>query len=256
MKYCQVFKLLKTICLGVILFTVVGCASIPEGQIRSKKDPWEAMNRNVFAFNQSLDDYLLIPIARAYQFVLPETVRTGISNIFANVGDVYTALNNFLQGKPKSATDDLIRVFVNTTMGLGGIMDVASMAGVEKHAEDFGQTFAVWGFGEGPYMVLPLLGASSVRDTVGWVFDLETDILINLINDIPLRNSITGVRVVDQRVRFIGASELLDSAAIDRYSFIRDAYFQRRRYKIYDGNPPPQEDDDEILPVKVQPTLK
>jgi phospholipid-binding lipoprotein MlaA len=256
MKYCQVFKLLKTICLGVILFTVVGCASIPEGQIRSKKDPWEAMNRNVFAFNQSLDDYLLIPIARAYQFVLPETVRTGISNIFANVGDVYTALNNFLQGKPKSATDDLIRVFVNTTMGLGGIMDVASMAGVEKHAEDFGQTFAVWGFGEGPYMVLPLLGASSVRDTVGWVFDLETDILINLINDIPLRNSITGVRVVDQRVRFIGASELLDSSAIDRYSFIRDAYFQRRRYKIYDGNPPPQEDDDEILPVKVQPTLK
>jgi phospholipid-binding lipoprotein MlaA len=256
MKYCQVFKLLKTLCLGVILFTEVGCASIPEGQIRSKKDPWEAMNRNVFAFNQSLDDYLLIPIARAYQFVLPETVRTGISNIFANVGDVYTALNNFLQGKPKSATDDLIRVFVNTTMGLGGIMDVASMAGVEKHAEDFGQTFAVWGFGEGPYMVLPLLGASSVRDTVGWVFDLETDILINLINDIPLRNSITGVRVVDQRVRFIGASELLDSAAIDRYSFIRDAYFQRRRYKIYDGNPPPQEDDDEILPVKVQPTLK
>jgi phospholipid-binding lipoprotein MlaA len=159
---------------------------------------------------------------------------------------VYTAINQLLQGKPKTALDELTRVVINTTMGLGGIFDVATDAGLEKHNEDFGQTFGVWGIKDGPYMVLPLLGPSNVRDTVGWFADLQTDILINYINDIPLRNTITGVRVIDQRSKYLNSSNLLEVAAFDKYTFVRDAYIQRRRNRIYDGNPPLIDEDDDI----------
>ena len=223
----------------------MGCATIPEGQVRSKADPWEALNRNVYVFNTNLDDYVVRPLTKVYEFAVPEIVRSRFSNVFANVGDVFTAVQQLLQGKPKTALDDLIRVFVNTTIGLGGIFDVATDAGLEKHKEDFGQTFGVWGIPSGPYVVLPVLGPSSLRDSFGWAADLNTDILINQIDNVPVRNIVSGVRIVDQRLKYLNASGLLAGVAFDQYSFVRDAYLQRRRFLIYDGEPPLIDDYDD-----------
>ena len=229
---------------GLLTLFLVGCATIPEGQVRSKADPWEALNRNVYVFNTNLDDYVVRPLTKVYEFAVPEIVRSRFSNAFANVGDVFTAVQQLLQGKPKTALDDLIRVFVNTTIGLGGIFDVATEAGLEKHKEDFGQTFGVWGIPSGPYVVLPILGPSSLRDAFGWVADLNTDILINQIDNVPVRNIVSGVRIVDQRLKYLNASGLLAGVAFDQYSFVRDAYLQRRRFLIYDGEPPLIDDYD------------
>ena len=230
---------------GLLTLFLVGCATIPEGQVRSKADPWEALNRNVYVFNTNLDDYVVRPLTKVYEFAVPEIVRSRFSNVFANVGDVFTAVQQLLQGKPKTALDDLIRVFVNTTIGLGGIFDVATDAGLEKHKEDFGQTFGVWGIPSGPYVVLPILGPSSLRDAFGWVADLNTDILINQIDNVPVRNIVSGVRIVDQRLKYLNASGLLAGVAFDQYSFVRDAYLQRRRFLIYDGEPPLIDDYDD-----------
>ena len=229
---------------GLLTLFLMGCATIPEGQVRSKADPWEALNRNVYVFNTNLDDYVVRPLTKVYEFAVPEIVRSRFSNVFANVGDVFTAVQQLLQGKPKTALDDLIRVFVNTTIGLGGIFDVATEAGLEKHKEDFGQTFGVWGIPSGPYVVLPILGPSSLRDAFGWVADLNTDILINQIDNVPVRNIVSGVRIVDQRLKYLNASGLLAGVAFDQYSFVRDAYLQRRRFLIYDGEPPLIDDYD------------
>lgn len=229
---------LRITLLGVFACFMVGCVSIPEGQSRVKKDPWESMNRNVFAFNEQVDRYAIKPLTQVYEFILPEFIRDRISNVFANIGDIYTAVHQLLQGKPQMALDDVSRVLVNTTLGLGGLFDVASAGGLEKHKEDFGQTFGVWGAKSGPYLVLPLLGPSSVRDAAGWFFDLQTDILLNDIQDVPLRNTITGLRVIDQRAKYLSASSLLDDAGFDQYTFVRDAFLQRRLNRIYDGNPP------------------
>ena len=229
---------------GLLTLFLMGCATIPEGQVRSKADPWEALNRNVYVFNTNLDDYAVRPLTKVYEFAVPEIVRSRFSNVFANVGDVFTAVQQLLQGKPKTALDDLIRVFVNTTIGLGGIFDVATEAGLEKHKEDFGQTFGVWGIPSGPYVVLPILGPSSLRDAFGWVADLNTDILINQIDNVPVRNIVSGVRIVDQRLKYLNASGLLAGVAFDQYSFVRDAYLQRRRFLIYDGEPPLIDDYD------------
>jgi phospholipid-binding lipoprotein MlaA len=239
-------KGIQLIVLSLVMSFLVGCASIPEGQPRSKKDPWELVNRNVFSFNESIDKYAIKPITKVYEFIFPVYVRERFSNVFANVGDVYTAVNQLLQGKPKTAVEDLTRVIINTTFGIGGIFDVATEAGLEKHSEDFGQTFGVWGIKDGPYMMLPLLGPSNVRDTVGWAFDIQTDILLTYIDNIPVRNAITGIRIVDQRSKYLSSTSLLGEAAFDKYTFIRDAYIQRRRNRIYDGNPPLIDEDDDI----------
>ena len=149
---------------------LVGCASIPAGVEPSPNDPWESFNRSVFEFNEGLDSYFLKPVVTGYRFVLPEFVREGIYNFFSNYNDIYTALNNLLQGKPSFAFNDLMRVVVNTTFGLGGFIDMATPGGLEKHKEDWGQTFGVWGVPSGPYVVLPFFGPSSVRDTYGCRF--------------------------------------------------------------------------------------
>ena len=223
---------------------LVGCASIPAGVEPSPNDPWEPFNRSVFEFNEGLDAYLLKPVVAGYRFVLPEFVREGIYNFFSNYNDIYTALNNLLQGKPAYAFNDLMRVVVNTTFGLGGFIDMATPGGLEKHKEDWGQTFGVWGFPSGPYVVLPFFGPSSVRDTFGTVADLETDYLFKYIPDVGLRNSITGLRVVNARNTYYEAGDLLDGAAIDKYSFMRDAYIQRREYQINEG----REDEEPPMP--------
>lgn len=227
----------------------VGCASIPAGVEPSPRDPWEPFNRSVFEFNEGLDKYLLKPIVAAYRFILPEIVRDGIYNFFSNYSDIYTALQNLLQGKPDLAFNDLMRVAVNTIFGLGGLMDVATPGGLPKHKEDWGQTFGVWGVPSGPYLVLPFFGPSTIRDTFGTAADLETDYLFKYIPDVGLRNSITGLRVINARNTFYEAGDLLDGAALDKYSFIRDAYLQRREYQINEG----RNDEEPLMPPYENP---
>jgi len=227
----------------------VACASIPAGVEPSPRDPWEPFNRSVFEFNEGLDKYLLKPVVAAYRFILPEIVRDGIYNFFSNYSDIYTALQNLLQGKPDLAFNDLMRVAVNTIFGLGGLMDVATPGGLPKHKEDWGQTFGVWGLPSGPYVVLPFFGPSTIRDTFGTAADLETDYLFKYIPDVGLRNSITGLRVINARNTFYEAGDLLDGAALDKYSFIRDAYLQRREYQINEG----RNDEEPLMPPYENP---
>ena len=241
-------KLKRFILLGLVA-GMVGCASIPPGVEPSPRDPWEPFNRSVFEFNEGLDTYLLKPVVAGYRFVLPEFVRDGIYNFFSNYSDIYTALQNLLQGKPDYAFSDLMRVVVNTTFGLGGLIDMATPGGLPKHKEDWGQTFGVWGIPSGPYVVLPFFGPSSVRDTFGTVADLESDYLFAYVKDIGLRNSITGLRVVNARNTYYEAGDLLDGAAIDKYSFMRDAYIQRREYQINEG----RDDKEPLMPVYENP---
>jgi phospholipid-binding lipoprotein MlaA len=241
-------KLKRIVLLGLV-GTMVGCASIPAGVAPSPHDPWEPFNRSVFEFNEGLDAYLLKPVVAGYRFVLPEFVRDGIYNFFSNYSDIYTALQNLLQGKPDYAFNDLMRVVVNTTFGLGGLIDVATPGGLPKHKEDWGQTFGVWGIPSGPYVVLPFFGPSNVRDTFGTAADLESDYLFRLLPDVALRNSLTGLRVVNARNTYYEADDLLDGAAIDKYSFVRDAYIQRRQYQINEG----REDEEVLMPPYQNP---
>jgi len=241
-------KLSRLIMLSLAVL-MVGCASIPAGVEPSPHDPWESFNRSVFEFNEGLDAYLLKPVVAAYRFVLPEFIREGIYNFFSNYGDLYTALYNLLQGKPGDAFNDLMRVAVNTTMGLGGLLDLATPGGLEKHKEDWGQTLGVWGVPAGPYVVLPFFGPSNVRDSFGTVADLESDYLFRLLPNVGLRNSLTGLRVVNARNTYYEAGDLLDGAAIDKYSFMRDAYIQRREYQIKEG----REDEEPEMPVYENP---
>ena len=223
-------------CLALVMVvTTVGCASIPAGVPPSPNDPWEPFNRSVFQFNEGLDAYVLKPIVAGYRFILPEIIRDGIYNFFANYSDIYTALQNLLQGNPSLAFNDLMRVVVNTTMGLGGLIDLATPGGLDKHKEDWGQTFGVWGVPAGPYVVLPFFGPSNVRDTFGTVADIESDYLSTYVKNIGVRNSITGLRIINGRNTYYEAGDLLDGAAIDKYSFMRDAYIQRRQYQIDEG---------------------
>ena len=241
-------KLKRIVLLGLV-GTMVGCASIPAGVAPSPHDPWEPFNRSVFEFNEGLDAYLLKPVVAGYRFVLPEFVRDGIYNFFSNYSDIYTALQNLLQGKPDYAFSDLMRVVVNTTFGLGGLIDMATPGGLPKHKEDWGQTFGVWGIPSGPYVVLPFFGPSNVRDTFGTAADLESDYLFRLLPDVALRNSLTGLRVVNARNTYYEAGDLLDGAAIDKYSFVRDAYIQRRQYQINEG----REDEEVLMPPYQNP---
>lgn len=240
---------LKRLVLLSMTCLFVGCASIPAGVEPSPRDPWEPFNRSVFEFNEGLDAYLLKPVVAAYRFILPEIVREGIYNFFSNYSDIYTALQNLLQGKPDYAFNDIMRVAVNTLFGFGGLLDVATPGGLEKHKEDWGQTFGVWGLPSGPYVVLPFFGPSSVRDTFGTAADLESDYLFKYIPDVGLRNSITGLRVVNARNTYYEAGDLLDGAAIDKYSFMRDAYLQRREYQINEG----RNDEEPLMPVYENP---
>jgi len=225
---------------------MIGCATIPAGSQPSAQDQWESFNRSVFSFNEGLDDYLLKPVTTGYRYVVPSVARNGIDNFFGNYNDIYSALNQLLQGNPSVAFKGLMRVVVNTIFGLGGFIDMATPGGLPKHKADFGQTFGVWGIPSGPYVVLPFFGPSSVRDTFGTAADIETDYLLRLLPDVALRNSITGLRIVNARNNYYQAGDLLEGAAIDKYSFVRDGYIQRRQYQIDQSKA--GYDDDEILP--------
>ncbi|AMD01656.1 VacJ family lipoprotein [Halomonas chromatireducens] len=218
----------------VALMTMVmlaGCASNIPVEDRHPDDPWEGFNRQVFAFNDALDRAVLKPVSRGYRTVTPQPVQTGVGNFFSNLGEIRTALNSLLQGKPGNAGIATSRFLINTTVGIGGLWDFATHMDITGRDEDFGQTLGVWGVGEGPYLVLPLLGPSTVRDTAGLPLDTYTYPL-TYVEDDKVRYGLTALRVVDIRAGLLDQEELIRG---DRYVFIRDAYLQRRRFEVSDG---------------------
>ena len=205
-------------------------------------DPLEGYNRAMFKFNDGLDKAIIKPIASGYKTVVPQIARTGVTNFFANLGDLWIGINNILQGKVGAGVSDFGRFAMNTTVGILGLFDVASDAGLEKHNEDFGQTLGRWGVGSGAYVVLPLLGPSTVRDGLSrLVVDWHGDPVWHVAN-IPTRNELVGVRAVDDRANLLDVGRVAEEAALDHYSYVRDAFLQRRRSQIYDGNLPAEPD--------------
>jgi len=202
------------------------------------RDPLEPLNRAVYGFNDGFDRAIAKPVAEGYRSLVPGIVRSGVSNFFSNLDDLWIAVNNLLQGKVDKAADDFGRVVINSTLGLFGIMDLASDFGLEKNDEDFGQTLGRWGVGSGPYLVLPFLGSSTLRDGLSRVLvDVNADFVVQT-NHVPTRNTLYVVRAINLRAGLLDASRILDEAALDRYSFTRDAYLQRRQSLVFDGNPP------------------
>jgi len=218
-----------------VLAALTGCAAT--GEERDPRDPFEGFNRGVYRFNDTFDEYLAQPVARTYRKAVHQEIRTRVGNFFANIQDIFIGVNNFLQGKVQEGVNDWARVAFNSTFGLLGIHDVASEWGLEKHNEDFGQTFGRWGVPPGPYLVLPFLSSSTVRDGVGTAIDYTVS-PASEIRPINLRNTLYGLYLVNTRAELLDASRLLEEAALDRYVFQRDAYLQRRRSLIYDGSPP------------------
>jgi phospholipid-binding lipoprotein MlaA len=226
------------LCLG-------GCASTSGPG--DPRDPFEKVNRVTYSVNSNLDKYLLKPVAQGYNFILPQPVRTCVNNVFGNIGDLSTMANNFLEGNFSDAGSDACRIAINSTVGLLGCIDVASSHGFTKHRKDFGITLGVWGVSPGPYVVLPFFGPSDVRDSVGLVGDLYSD-PVGYVYPVWQRNTAEGIRIIDTRASLISAGNLLSGAALDEYVFVRDGYLTRRRYLIYNGNPPddyPADDSDQ-----------
>ncbi len=205
---------------------LLGCATVGAGG--DSRDPWEGYNRKVWRFNEAVDQAVLQPVARGYQAAVPGLVRVGVGNFFGNISDVWSFVNNALQLKPRESIHSLARVGINTTVGLLGLIDVASNVDLPRHRQDFGQTLGVWGLPSGPYLVLPLLGPSTVRDTVALPVDRQGD-LVSRVQDSPARLGLTGLRVVNLRADVLQAGQVLEGAALDKYTFVRDAYMQRRR---------------------------
>jgi phospholipid-binding lipoprotein MlaA len=221
------------------LALVVAAAGLLGGCATSgnPKDPIEGFNRAMFGFNEGLDKVIIKPVATGYEAVLPDPIQTGVANFFSNIADLMIGVNNLLQGKPAQAASDAGRVLVNTTMGFLGIIDVASSMGMEKHEEDVGQTFGRWGMSDGAYVVLPFFGPRTARDTIGLAFDVYTDPVAH-VDHIPTRNVLLTTRLISDRAEFLKADKVIEEAALDKYSYVRDAYLQRRRSLIHDGNPP------------------
>lgn len=235
----------RALAAAALALALGGCATIENPNPR---DPWEGFNRPAHNFNEGVDRVVLRPVATLYREKVPPLVRTGVSNFFGNMADVWSAVNSLLQFRLQDAGDSIARVNINTLVGIGGIFDVASNFNIERHREDFGQTLGRWGAGPGPYFVLPVLGPSTVRDTFGRLFDFVGTDPVWYIQQIPLRNSLVGLRLVDTRASLLPAEKVLEAAALDRYQFLRDAFLQLRRNLVYDGNPPrlldPDDEDD------------
>ncbi len=224
---------------AALAIALAGCATIREGRggPGQRLDPWENWNRKVFNFNEDLDNAFLKPVATAYTEILPEGVRRGVSNFYANFSDGWSAVNNMLQGKFALGFEDVTRVITNTLFGLGGVFDVASEMGIDHKYEDFGQTLGHYGVGAGAYVVLPILGPSTVRDTAA----LPLDRLASppaFVDSTGWSIGLAGLQLVSTRASLLGATRVIDEIALDKYTFIRDAYLQRRRSLIFDGDVP------------------
>lgn len=239
----------KSLLVGVLLAGMLGgCAT------QGNKDPLEPMNRGIYKFNDTVDKAAIKPVAGAYKAVIPSPVRTGVNNFFTNLGTVVTIVNDLLQFKFDKALTDTGRFAINSTFGIAGLIDVASMDGIERRNEDFGQTLGYWGWKDSSYLVLPFLGPSTLRDTGGLVFDTALIDPLYYVDDIPARNSAIALKFVDRRSQYLPASDLLDEAALDPYAFMRDAYMQRRTNQIHDGDAPHEAwDDSEMDDEPAQP---
>ena len=221
-------------------FMLTGCASTGN----NPKDPFESFNRGVYKFNESLDKAVVKPLAKGYNTAMPQPGKMMVSNFFSNLGDVIVTINDLLQLKVVQALSDGGRILVNSTIGLYGLVDVASNVGMEKHNEDFGQTLGYWGIGSGPYLVIPFFGPSSIRDGVGLYADDRSGVL-SRVSHVDTRNQLYATNLLSKRASLLDQEKVLDEAMIDNYSFIRDAYQQRRKSLIYDGNPPREKFDDD-----------
>ncbi|TDO16527.1 phospholipid-binding lipoprotein MlaA [Halomonas ventosae] len=217
--------------LALLLGTTAGCATSGDGREQNPNDPWEGFNRKVFAFNDVVDRYALKPAARGYRFITPDPVETGVGNFFSNLGEPRTVLNSLLQGKVRNASIATSRFLINTTVGIGGLWDVASRMEITGQEEDFGQTLGTWGWEESRYLVLPLLGPSTVRDTGGLPADIYS-YPVTYVEDDEVRIGLTALRVVDARAALLDREKLIRG---DRYSFIRDTWLQQRRFEVSDG---------------------
>lgn len=233
-------RTLTAIAAATLLSVLSGCATVRSPDPR---DPFESFNRGVFEFNQTADKYVIKPAARVYKEVLPSPLNTGISNFFSNLSDVIVVANDLLQLKVNQALSDSTRIVFNSTIGIGGLVDVGSHIGLPKHHEDFGQTLGYYGVGPGPYLVLPFLGPSTVRDAIGNGADLYLFYPVAYLDSDTLRAGLYSLQYLDYRADELGSEKVLEAAALDKYSFLRDAYLQRRRSMVHDGNPPPSSDD-------------
>lgn len=222
------------------LLLIAGCTST-NPETRVDYDPWEPINRTVHEFNDIGDRYVLKPIAKGYDYVLPEFVKTGVTNFSRNLTAPGSALNNILQGKPRAGLSELTRFMFNSTLGIGGLIDIASMGGLERQPEDFGQTFAVWGVPDGPYVVVPFLGPRTLRHAVAIPLNLWADPLWHYENR-NVRNQLEFLRLVNARARLLTTLDTLLEDSRDPYVTIRESYLQNRRYEVYDGDPPIDDD--------------
>lgn len=243
--------MLKNLMLVLSLSLLSACASVPGGP--TEGDPFESYNRAMFSFNDGLDEYILKPVAEGYDAVLPRPIKTGVSNFFSNLGDIFVILNDLLQFKFTQAIEDTSRFIFNSTIGLYGIFDVATPMGLHKHNEDFGQTLATWGVADGPYIVLPFLGPRTARGTAGLVIDSSYDPVYDITDDEARYGTIL-LRTIDTRYKLLKVSRVVEQAAIDKYSFVRDAYLQNRKNLVYDGNPP--EEENNLLPESTPEDLE
>ena len=229
-------------------FAFGGCATIAttiknaRADPGDRLDPWENWNRKVFAFNEGLDARILRPLATGYAKVVPQFVRRSVDNVFNNMADAWSAVNNVLQGRGEPAFQDVVRVTTNSVFGFFGVLDIASEFGLDHHYEDFGQTLGRWGFGAGAYVVWPLLGPSSVRDSIALPLDRYYASPGMLISNGALQTGVTVLQIVNTRAKLLGVGQLLDEIALDKYTFVRDAYLQRRRSLVYGDDAPPAPD--------------
>ena len=227
---------------------LAGCASVPtpsEPTAGQKADPWEGMNRKIYAFNDAVDEAVVRPVAEAYRDVVPELVRTGFTNVLGNIADVWSSANHFLQGEFQSGVEMGFRVITNSFFGLGGLLDPASEMGLTRRSEDFGQTLGRWGVGPGPYVVLPFLGPSTVRDTLGFVVDRQVS-AAQILGEGNGRYAMAALELINARTNLLATTRLLDQIALDRYSFLRDGYLARRLDQVYNGAQPLENFDDEF----------
>ncbi|MCH4812072.1 MlaA family lipoprotein [Vreelandella neptunia] len=215
----------------VALLVISGCASTQTADNANPDDPWEGFNRKVFTFNDVLDRYALKPVARGYRTITPDPVETGVGNFFSNLGEIRTALNSLLQGKPANAGLATSRFLINSTVGVGGLLDYATLMEITADKEDFGQTLAVWGWEDSRYLVLPFLGPSTLRDTTGLPADIAS-YPVTYVEDDTVRISLTALNLIDTRAGLLDQEELIRG---DRYRFIRDAYLQSRQFEVSDG---------------------
>ena len=230
---------IKRVLLALTVVITAGCASLPAGHTEDPRDPWERYNRAMFEFNDGVDRAVLKPVAEVYRDYVPDVIQTALRNFFGNLRDIATALHQFLQGKPDQAGTAVARVAINTTIGILGLADPASDLGFRKTSEDFGQTLGVWGAGPGPYFVLPLLGPSTVRDTLGFVVDVMADPRDLVIDGAAAQNIARGLIAIDRRRELLDSETTLRALSFDRYMGTRDAWLARRRSQVYDGDPPP-----------------